>query len=188
MSDNNNDLTHLDSYRKTLLEHANKSQDRFETQLTYLSGGGLVGSMFIVEKLFPKMEGTTWKSTLLISCIAFTTCLVVNLFSLICTYKSNHQTLADIDQNGDGFDRRASEKRAKHITFYNTASVCSLMAAIIMFILFITINFFSMAKETKPAPRPDETRGYVPPSAPPPRQPPASPSQPITQPSPRPSR
>jgi len=187
VSDNQNDLSHLDSYRKTLLEHANKSQDRFETQLTYLSGGGLAGSIFIVEKLFPKMEGTTWKGMLLASCVAFTTCLVVNLFSLIRAYKSNYQTLADIDRNGDGFDRDATERRAKCITIYNTASIWSLMTGILMFILFITINFFSMAKETKPAPKPDETRGYVPPSAPPPRQPPPSPSQPTTQPSSRPS-
>jgi len=117
-------INRIHDYRK-------EASSQFNTQLVYLSGGGLVLTIgFAKEIVNIKMASNTW---LLIVCwLLFTSSLLLNLLSHKSTVKSMD---FELDLKGE------ESNHQDNITCrYDQGSLFSLFIGIILFIIFISIN------------------------------------------------
>ncbi|WP_346320316.1 hypothetical protein [Chitinophaga sp. YIM B06452] len=171
----------LSDYKVHLQQLVNKSQDTFEKQLSYISGGAIGASMLIVEKFYEKPWLTEWKLLLLMGWFLLVITLLINLISHLLAAKVLNQTIFDISNNH--YDFIKAEKRGNKIQYLNLLSVLSLFVGTTLIIIFITYNSFFMTepKPTQPSqPTREEKFGFVP--EPPPKITPQSP--PVSSPTP----
>jgi len=164
------------SYRNELLKIYEKSTDLFEKQLSYISGGALGLTYILIEKIFPDISKTHFKGVLILSWILLGLTLFINLISHIYAMKAHSATIDEINRNS--YDYSKASIRNKKLFMYNYASIALLFGGILLFILYTSVNIVDMKNDSKPLPRPDQTRGL--PTSPPPRPNPSPVPQPGT--------
>lgn len=116
----------------------NKSQDDFEKQLVYISGGALAVSMFLMEKVVKDLAKAECK-WLLIACwatLGFT--LIVNLLSHFLCVQFNYKTIEEIDADTYNFSKARTRNRI--VKIINAATLVTLISGIILLIIFTSIN------------------------------------------------
>lgn len=115
-----------------------KSQDDFEKQLVYISGGALTVSMFLIEKVVKDLSRADCK-WVLITCwtmLGFT--LVVNLLSHFLCINFNYKTIEEID--ADNYNPAKARRRNGIIKVVNVSTFITLILGIILLIIFTSIN------------------------------------------------
>jgi len=125
-------------FKESLESILEKSQDDFEKQLIYISGGALSISMFFIEKVIKDLHQASNKWLLITSWFLFGVTLFVNLFSHFLAGNSVYKTLSEI--NCDDYDKSRADKRNQTISTINISTLCSLGLGVLLLILFITIN------------------------------------------------
>lgn len=128
----------LSSFKENLEKTLDKSQDDFEKQLIYVSGGALSISMFFIEKVIKDLHGASHKWLLITSWFLFGVTLFVNLIFHYLAGKSVYKTLSEINNNK--YNRSRFEKRNKTIDRINVSTLFSLGLGTLLLILFLTIN------------------------------------------------
>lgn len=128
----------LIEFRKSSAATLTKSQDDFEKQLVYISGGALTVSMFLIEKVVKDLPHAKCK-WILITCwtmLGFT--LVVNLLSHFLCINFNYKTIEEID--ADNYNPVKARRRNRVIKAINVSTFITLVLGIILLIIFTSIN------------------------------------------------
>jgi hypothetical protein len=133
----------LYEYRKELAGLKESSSNFFEKQLSYISAGSLGLSMVVVDKLFKNIALTEYKWLIIISWIGFGLTLFINLISHLYAGHLHNKSIKDIDDNN--YDQSIVENRNSNIDFVNCISVVILFVGICCFILYTSINTYSMS-------------------------------------------
>lgn len=126
------------SFRKNSETTLTKSQDDFEKQLVYISGGALTVSMFLIEKVVKDLPHASCK-WVLIACwtmLGFT--LIVSLLSHFLCINFNYKTIEEID--ADTYNPFKARQRNRIIKTINVSTFITLVLGIILLIIFTSIN------------------------------------------------
>lgn len=175
------DTERIDKYIELIELTKSKSQDDFEKYLYLLGSGGLVISLFIIEKVmnYNTIEYSIF--LILISAFCFSSTLLFNLLShrKSITVSEKLIKLINKDSNclyGKKF-KKIQKKGNKVINRLNKYSIYTLISGIIFILAFFTINYSIMSndrpqmppKPSPPSPQniPNEEKGRTLP--PPPR-------------------
>lgn len=140
----------LERFREELVKINEKSQDSFETQLSYIAAGSIGISVVFISDIIPTPQAK-YVAFLLIGWLLLTACLFINLYSHIVSFKNHRKTIIDIDTNN--YDPQTANRRNKIINRWNVGSHWTLITGILSILLFITINMLLMAKEVKVVPQ-----------------------------------
>ncbi|MBS1521578.1 MAG: hypothetical protein JST50_11310 [Bacteroidetes bacterium] len=159
-----NEVDPLEDYKIELLKVYEKSQDSFEKQLSYISAGGLGLSMIFIEKIVKNVGLSNCKWLLALSWILLGSTLVINLISHSVSAKSTYKTLTDIEENN--FDIEKVKRRIRSINILNNCSIFTLLMGILLLIVFVTINLYTMKYNTNEIEHPKPQTGQNPPPPP----------------------
>jgi MFS family permease len=161
--------TALQSFREDLVRIAEKSQDNFESQLSYIAAGTIGVTIAFVSDIVP-IDRAKYIIFLLIGWLLLAACLFINLYSHIVSFRNHRQTISDIDKKN--YDPDVATRRNKIINRWNLGSLWTLITGIIGILLFISINMIIMAKEVKVIPQNPSTerKGRESVTPPPPKQ------------------
>ncbi|HAY3504285.1 TPA: hypothetical protein JRX02_002912 [Elizabethkingia anophelis] len=173
--DNSNEI---DKYRELIEVIKSKSQDDFEKYLYLLGSGGLVISLFIIEKVINLNVKEYSVFLLLISAFCFSATLLTNLLSHRKSISVSEELLDGLNLKGMALDDpcflNIQVKGNKIINRLNNISIYSLIFGILFILAFFTINYSIMSKDkqlptkptTQPSPQsiPNEEKGRILPS------------------------
>lgn len=155
------DIEYLTSYRRSVEENKNKSQDDFEKYINILASGGLVVSLLFVEKLVENKINSMASWLFVIGLVGFVGTLLINLISHKKSINDSNFILDNLGFDIKKFDDEVFleevTKRNKILDFWNKASITSLIAGTLSILIFFTINFLNMSnQQPKPQPRPNQ--------------------------------
>ena len=140
----------LNKYCDKLLEIINTSNEQFEKQLVYISGGGLALSFIVIEKVLKEFFTTQYKIVLIIGWVALAATLLLNLFShkkAIDTHSATLKHIKDVLRDSKiKYDSDSIDKRNQRISKLNTTSLCLLSLGLTCLIFYTSINLLCLKK------------------------------------------
>ena len=159
---------YLSGYLADLKESQSKNNDLFEKQLSYIAGGTLAVSPFILERLVD-FHQANFKLLLFTAWLLVISSLMSGLISAYKGVNLIRKSVLELNAallNRGAFNSDVSNRRFRIIEILNISSIIFLMAGIILFFTFIGLNQMNMSEEKFP--KPTETsrsiikKGYVP--------------------------
>lgn len=145
----------LKEHNKNLIEIINKSNEHFEKQLSFISGGALALSFIVIEKVLKDFFDTDCKWLLVAGWILLMLTLLLNLFSHKKaieyhgkSYENINDHLADTKVK---YDYEGIVRRNNKIDRMNSLSLILLSLGLFSLILYTSINLLCQ-KKTKSEP------------------------------------
>lgn len=138
----------LKKYCENLLEIINKSNEQFEKQLSFISGGALALSFIVIEKVLKDFLTTKCKWILIVGWSSLVITLLLNLYShkRAIDYHNRSLTatnefLADPEINFEDKEKEI-ENRKKRIERMNNYCLIFLSLGLISLIVYTSINLY----------------------------------------------
>ena len=128
----------LKEYKSELIKLIEKSQDAFEKQLSYISAGSLGISMAFIKNVVGDISSTHSKWVLIVGWILLGVTLLLNLLSHIVAFSNHSKTLDEI--NLGSYSQIKAIKRNNRLKVLNLWSIISLIAGILLVIIFVALN------------------------------------------------
>ncbi|NGP88021.1 hypothetical protein [Fodinibius halophilus] len=120
-------------WETTVREIRDYAQEEFDKLIVYLSSGGLVLTVGFVKDLVD-LNSAVWKPLLILAWTGF----VASLFLILSSHKSAIKAMTlELDKKEEQSD--AQDETTRSLNFW---SFTSLIIAVILFIVFITINLY----------------------------------------------
>ena len=120
-------------WETTVREIRDYAQEEFDKLIVYLSSGGLVLTVGFVKDLVD-LNTAVWKPLLILSWTGF----VASLFLILASHKSAIKSMTlELDNKKEQSDDQ--DETTSNLNFW---SFTSLTIAVILFIVFITINLY----------------------------------------------
>lgn len=140
----------LKEQSKYLVEIINKSNEHFEKQLSFISGGALALSFIVIEKVLKEFFDTKCKWILIIGWILLMLTLLLNLFSHKKAIEYHGKTYENIndhltDQKTE-YDYKGIVARNNKIGKINTVSLVLLSLGLLSLIFYTSINLLCQKK------------------------------------------
>lgn len=167
-------------FRNAVYETKSKSQDDFEKYINLIASGGLALTIAFFDKIV-QINIAICLYIIVFGWFLLVLTLLLNLISHFKSVKYNELTILEI--NAKEYDKVFDnvEKRNKIINKLNGISLISLIAGVILIIIFVTINIYKMNNSNQkpnpneqPKPLTEEKRGRTTP--PPPNRPSTNPN------------
>lgn len=134
----------LNKYCDNLLEIINSSNDQFEKQLVYISGGALALSFIVIEKVLNDFHNTEYKLILIVGWVALGVTLLMNLYSHKKAIDYHTETLKHIKNvllsPKTKYDLESISRRNQKISNLNMLSLYLLSLGLICIIFYTSIN------------------------------------------------
>lgn len=124
-------------YKEELIKVLQKSQDTFETQLSYISAGALTLSMAFIKDIV-KFSDATHKGYIILGWIFLAITLLVNFISHNISATSINKTIDEI--NNHQYNDKKIKKRFEIIQKINWGTIGTLILGIACVILYASIN------------------------------------------------
>jgi len=118
-------------YLSTVRKMRDYAQEQFDKLIVYLSSGGLVLTVGFVKDLVDLSEAN-WKCLLILSWAGFIVSLILILLSHRSAIKASTLELKGLSDESDNQDQKTER--------LNLFSFTILIAAVIVFVVFISIN------------------------------------------------
>lgn len=135
----------LEDYCKSLVDIINKANEQFEKQLIYISGGALGVSFVIAQKIVEKLHTVDLKWMLVLSWIALTVVLLLNLISHKVAINIHSKSLSETQDylayQTTNYDYEKIGERNKRMKIINIISIVLLSLGIVFLMVFTCINF-----------------------------------------------
>lgn len=128
----------LEEYKAELISTLHKSQEAFEKQLSYISAGSLALSMGFVKDVVRDIHKSGYRGLLMVGWVLMAMTLLMNLVSHLLAARLHSKSIAEI--NAGTFDSVKSDKRFIPIKRLNWLSVATLIAGILLIIIFVMYN------------------------------------------------
>lgn len=127
----------IKEYKDELIKVLEKSQDTFETQLSYISAGALTLSMAFIKDIV-SFSDATHKWILIAGWIFLSVTLLVNFISHNISATSISKTIDEI--NNQSYDDLRIKRRFNIIHKINWGTILTLILGIAFVILYASIN------------------------------------------------
>lgn len=136
------------NYRASIESIKEKSHDAFEKSIYLLASGGLVVSLFVVEKVVDKFTHVNSKWMFILGLIGFIVTLLSNLLSHKQSIKESEKLINLINKDPECiFEEEYSntlERGNYIIEIFNYSSIIGLIIGSVFILLFFIINFFQL--------------------------------------------
>lgn len=136
-----------EQYKNSVEQSKNKSQDDFEKYINLWASGGLVVSLFVIDKIIDKQINIKHHEIFIIGISCFVITLSVNLLSHKMSIKVADYILEEMSKDTEiiyeeSFQKELSKRNSK-IDTLNNISIIILIIAIISILIFFIVHFLN---------------------------------------------
>ena len=134
----NAEVARLNIFRDELITLFHKSQDSFEKQLSFISGGALALSVGFIKDIVTPFKQSSYKGLLGWGWGFLVATLLLNCISHLLAARNANRNVKEI--NEDDYDPERVAKRNKKIVSLNWVTVGTMMVGIALIIAYIIYN------------------------------------------------